>query len=131
MQAEEAVMHLPVLQEGLALFQELGDPGILTDVGIERLKHIVDHPVHGLTALGLAEVITLRCMVHLLDGEFTSSNEGLEEVEVVGTTGRDHLHRGHDEVHGVARVVRVKWCTHQVSFDHLNVEADFTANRLV
>lgn len=87
MQAEEAVMHLPVLQEGLALFQKLGDPGILTNMGIERLKHIVDHPVHGLAALGLAEVITLRCMVHLLDGEFTSSNEGQEEVEVVGTTG--------------------------------------------
>ena len=131
MQAEEAVIHLPVLQEGLALFQELGDPGILTDVGIEWLKHIVDHPVHGLAALGLAEVIALRCMAHLLCSEFAGSNEGLEEVEVIGTTGRDHLHRGHDEVHGVARVVRVKWCTHQMTFDHLNVEADFTANRLV
>ena len=126
MQAEEAVMDLPGVKEGLTLLQELGDPSILTDVGIEGLEHIVDHPVHGLAALSLAEVIALRCMVHISDCEFTGSDEGLEEVEVVGTTGGDHLHRGYHEVHGVARVVRVKWCKHQVTFDHLNVKADFT-----
>jgi hypothetical protein len=130
MKAEEAVGGAPGLQEGLTLFEERGDPTI-SDMGIEGRVHVIDHPEDGLAALGLAEVIALRCMAHLLCSEFAGSNEGLEEVEVIGTTGRDHLHRGHDEVHGVARVVRVKWCTHQVTFDHLNVEADFTANRLV
>ena len=130
MQTEEAVMDLPGAEERFASLQELGDPGALTDVGIEGLKHVVDHPVHGLAALGLAELITLRCMVHVFDSEFTSSDKGLKEVEVVGTTGGDHLYRGHHEVHGVARVVRVKWRTHQVTFDHLNVEADFTAKIL-
>jgi hypothetical protein len=127
MQAEEAVMDLPGVKEGLTLLQELRDPSILTDVGIEGLEHIVDHPVHGLAALSLAEVIALRCMVHISDCEFTGSNERLEVVEVVGTTGGDHLHSGYHEVFGVARVVRVKWCKHQMTFDHLNVKADFTA----
>lgn len=47
---------------------------------------------------------------------------------VVGLNGSKMT--DYDEVHGVAWVVRVKWCTHLITFDHLKVEADFTAKSL-
>ena len=68
MQAEETVSGVPGLQEGLALFEECGDPAV-TDVGIKGILHIVDHPEDGLPALGLTEVITLGCAVHLVDSQ--------------------------------------------------------------
>jgi hypothetical protein len=68
MQSEEAVLDLPAVEERLTLFEDPGDPGI-TDVGVERLKHIIDHPEDGLPALGLAEMITLGCVVHLVDSQ--------------------------------------------------------------
>ena len=40
------------------------------------------------------------------------------------------FHGGQDEVCGIARVIRVEGRTGQVAFDHLNVQADFPANRL-
>ena len=68
MQSEETVLDLPALDERLTLFEDPGDPGI-ADVGIKRLKHIIDHPEDGLATLGLAEVITLGCVVHLVDSQ--------------------------------------------------------------
>ena len=66
MQSEEAVANLPAVEERLTLFEDPGDPGI-ADVGIEGLEHVIDHPEDGLAALGLAEVITLGSVVHLVD----------------------------------------------------------------
>ena len=91
MQAEEAVGDTPGGDEGLTGFEEHGDPGG-ADVGIERREHVVDHPEDGLTALGLSEMITLAGMVHLFKRQMASSDEGMEEIEIVSTTGLDHRH---------------------------------------
>ena len=129
MQAEEAVVGAPVFEEGLTLFEERRDPAI-TDMGIEGIQHVIDHPEDGLTALGLTKVIALTSPVHLLDGYLTSLDPRPEEVEVIRPTGLYHFHGGQDEVSGIARIIRVEGHTCQVAFDHLNVQADFPANRL-
>lgn len=99
-------------------------------MGIERFEHVIDHPEDGLTAAGLAEEITLRCTVHLLDSEFTGRDEGLKKIEVISTAGINHLHRGENEVKRVARIIRIEWLALQVAIDHLNVEAEFKAYSL-
>jgi hypothetical protein len=68
-------------------------------VGIKGLEHIVDHPEDGLAALGLTEVITLGCMVHLVDSQFTGCDERLKEIEVISTTSLNHRHRRQYEIH--------------------------------
>ena len=107
MQAEEAVLDVPVFQKRFPDLEEFGDPGV-ADVGIERLKHIIDHPEDGLATLGLTEVIALGCAVHLFDGQFAGSNERLKEVEVISATGFYHRHRGEDEVHLMPDVISLR-----------------------
>ena len=129
MQAEEAVGGPPVLKQGLALFEERGDPGI-ADMCIEGHEHVVDHPEDGLSALSLTKVITLGCMVHLLLCQFSDCDEWLEEVEVIGPAGLHHLHGGQDEVHRIAGIIRVEGLTHEAAFDHLDIQADLLTNCL-
>jgi hypothetical protein len=100
MEAEEAVGDAPGGDEGLTGLEERGDPGG-ADVGIEGREHVVDHPEDGLAAPGLAEVIALTGMMHLIDRQMTGGDEGMEEAEVIGTTGFDHRHGGEGEVDGL------------------------------
>jgi hypothetical protein len=65
-EAEEAMLYVPGFDEGLAVFEESGDPGGI-DMGIERTVKIVDHPENGGTCLGLAEVIAVASLAHILD----------------------------------------------------------------
>ena len=94
MQAEEAVLDLPGFEEGFTDFEEGGEPGGSADVGIKGLAHVVDHPEDGLAGSGLAEMIAVTGVAHLFGREMTRGDEGMEEVEVVGTTGFNHRHRG-------------------------------------
>lgn len=57
-------------------------------------EHVINHPEDGLAALGLAEIVALTGMLHLLDSQFAGCDEGRKEIEVVCTTGLDHRHRG-------------------------------------
>ena len=97
MEAEEAVLDLPGLEEGLTDFEEGGDPSG-TDVGIEGLAHVIDHPEDRLPGFGLAEMIAVTGMAHLVGREMAGGDEGMEEVEVVSTTGFNHRHRGQHQV---------------------------------
>ena len=120
MKAEEAMVGVPVVEEGFALLEERGDPAV-ADMGIKGILHVIDHPKDGLAALGLAKVIALTGPVHLLDGHLTRFDPRLEEVEVICPTGLHHLHGWQDEVCGIARIIRVEGRACQVAFDHLNI----------
>lgn len=96
MQAEEAVGDLPGGEQGFAGFEEGRDPSG-SDMCIEGLKHVIDHPEDGLAALGLAEMITVTGAVHLVDGQFPGGDERMKKIEVISTTGFHHRHRGQHE----------------------------------
>ena len=98
METEEAVLDLPGFEEGLTDFKEGREPCGGTDVGIEGLAHVINHPEDGFAGFGLAEMITVAGVVHLVGREMTGSDEGMEEVEVVSTTGFNHRHRGYHQI---------------------------------
>ena len=64
-EAEEAMLHLPVGDKGFALLEQRGDPGG-SDVGIERGVHVVNHPEHRDATPCLAEIIAIASLVHIL-----------------------------------------------------------------
>ena len=103
MQSEQTVHHPPVLQQGFPFLQKRGYPA-LSDMGIERCHHVVDHPVDRLAAPGLAQVIAVAGPSHLFLGESASVDERLEEVEVAGPTGLDHRYGGHQQFHPTPRL---------------------------
>jgi hypothetical protein len=80
----------------VTLLEEIGDPGV-ADMGVEGCHHVIDHPEDGLTGSGLAKVVTLGGVMHLVSGEFTGGDEGSETVEVVSLTGVDHRYGGQHE----------------------------------
>ena len=65
-EAEEAMRYVPGIDEGLAVFEERGDPSV-ADVGIERGVHVVNHPEHRDATPRLAKIIAIACLVHILD----------------------------------------------------------------
>jgi len=90
MLTEEAVSDTPGLDERLAALEELGEPAAGTDVGVEGALQVVNHPKEGLAALGLAEVVTLTGMTHLLIGEEARLYPRMEEGMVIGAAGIYH-----------------------------------------
>ena len=98
MQAEEAVGDLPGGDERFAGLEKRGHPGRRADMSIEGHEHVVNHPEDGLAALGLAEIVALTGMPHLLDSQFAGCDEGRKEIEVICTTGLDHRHRGDRQI---------------------------------
>ena len=90
--------YSPRLQEGFTDFEEGGEPGGSADVGIKGLAHVVDHPEDGLAGSGLAEMIAVTGVAPLVGREMTGSDEGMEEVDVVSTTGFNHRHRGYHQI---------------------------------
>jgi hypothetical protein len=98
METEEAVLDLPGFEEGFTDFEEGREPCGGTDVGIEGLAHVINHPEDGFAGFGLAEMIAVTGVVHLVGREMTGSDEGMEEVEVVSTTGFNHRHRGYHQI---------------------------------
>ena len=108
----------PVQEHRLAVLEQRGEPTpgtVRTDVGILGTEHIVKHPEHGLTASGLAKVVTRRSMAHLLFSELACLYPGLEEVEPISTAGLHHLHGRKDKVAAIARVSRVERRTRQLT----------------
>ena len=106
MQAEEAMGDLPGGDERLTSLEERGDPSG-ADMGIERCEHVIDHPEDGLATLGLAEMIALTGVMHLLDSQLTGSDEGLEELEVISTTGVDHRHGRQRKVDALSDLIMI------------------------
>ena len=97
MEAEEAMLHLPIGDKGFALLEQLGDPSV-TDVGIERGVHVVNHPIDWGACLGLAEIIAIASLVHLVFWQFSCGDERLEGIEAVGAAGIDHRPGGEYEI---------------------------------
>lgn len=91
------MLDFPIVQEGFPLFEEVRDP-VVTDVCIERLEEVINHPEDRLTALGLTEAIAFTGTAHLLGGQIASGDERLKEVEVISPTSLDHRSRGQHEV---------------------------------
>ena len=96
-EAEEAMLYLPIGDKGFALFEQLGDPSV-ADVGIERGVHVVNHPIDWDACLGLAEIIAIASLVHILDCQYPCGEERLEGIEAVGATGIDHRPGGEYEI---------------------------------
>ena len=92
MEAEETMLHLPVCNERLSSFEEIGDP-IIPDMGILWTEQVIDHPIDGRPRLGLAEVIAVTSLVHILNRQFPGGDERLEVVKDIGPTGFQHRHR--------------------------------------
>ena len=78
METEETVLDTPVADERLTGLEELGKPAVCADMGIEGTLQVVDHPVDGLAALGLAEVVTAAGTLHLGDSEASGGYPRLE-----------------------------------------------------
>ena len=86
MLTEEAVVGIPVLEEGGAAgFEHLGDPGG-GEVAIADDAMVVDHPKDGLAGLAATKVITLGSTVHLFRGETVTVGQLMTEVGIVGAT---------------------------------------------
>ena len=121
---------MPEVEHRLPLFEEMGKPGVGADVGVEGAERVGHHPEHGATAACLPEGVATGGVVHLFDGELSVADEGLEEGKVVGTAGVDHPWGGHDEVGGIARVVRVEWSHLQLAVNHADAQSQVVANGL-
>ena len=91
MQAEEAMLDLPVIQKVLTLFKEIGDPTI-ANMGIEGRKHVINHPEDGLATFGLTEIVASSSVVHLVNSQVSCVDERLKEVEVISTASVNHRH---------------------------------------
>jgi len=96
-EAEEAMLYVPIGDEGFALLEQLGDPSV-ADMGIERGVHVVNHPEHRDATPCLAEMVALAGIVHLVFRQFPGGDERLEGIETVGAAGIDHRPGGQHEI---------------------------------
>lgn len=86
MLTEEAVVGVPVLEEGGAAgFEHLGDPAV-GEVAIADDAEFVDHPIDGFATLAATKVITLGSTMHLFGGKAVTVGQLMTEVGIVGAT---------------------------------------------
>ena len=86
MLTEEAVVGVPVLEEGGAAgFEHLGDPAV-GEVAIADDAEFVDHPVDGLATLAATKVVTLGSTMHLFGSKAVTVGQLMTEVGIVGAT---------------------------------------------
>jgi len=74
-------------------FLQFSDKSLENNVGIEWTEQVIYHPIDGLPCFGLAEVIAITSLMHILNRQFSGGDERLEVIKVVGPAGFHHRHR--------------------------------------